>query len=472
MSRSDSSPVVERPRVALAGASGRIGLAVIRSLADTHELVALTRSPARHHGPQLPVAWRHCDLFARSEVEAALAGARLAVYLVHTRLPSARLDQARCEDMDILIADNFARAAARCGVEQIVCLRGPAPGERETASGAEVVEALSGHGVPVTVLHAGLVVGPGGAVMDLLERVVTRAPWLLLPRWAARRKQPVAVIDVARAIGFCLGNQSTYGRRFEIGGPDVMSTRALLEAIARAQGARTRVMTVPWLPPTLYVAVLRMLSPGSHASLARLVVEGLGRETVAGDSPVQRFVSEGALPIAAALSPASARETATWRGAIRDEDDAWLRKARTVRSIQRYERPSDRDARWLARSYFEWLPRFAWPLIACRAAPDGSVCIELRLPRLKLLELEFQPERSGPGRALFFITGGLLAARRGTRARMEFRDVLGGRYTIVAIHDYEPFLPWSFYQATQAAAHGVVMRAYRRHLARLERGAG
>jgi hypothetical protein len=53
---------------------------------------------------------------------------------------------------------------------------------------------------------------------------------------------------------------------------------------------------------------------------------------------------------------------------------------------------------------------------------------------------------------------------------MEFHDILDGRYTIVAIHDFAPALPWNFYQATQATAHGFVMRAFQRHMATIAGG--
>ena len=42
-------------------------------------------------------------------------GARFAVYLVHSMMPSARLTQASFADVDLLCADNFARAAKRAG---------------------------------------------------------------------------------------------------------------------------------------------------------------------------------------------------------------------------------------------------------------------------------------------------------------------------------------------------------------------
>ena len=44
--------------------------------------------------------------------------------------------------------------------------------------------------------------------------------------------------------------------------------------------------------------------------------------------------------------------------------------------------------------------------------------------------------------------------------------------TIVAIHDFEPYLPWNLYHATQAMVHGLVMAAFQRRVRRLRDAAG
>jgi hypothetical protein len=149
------------------------------------------------------------------------------------------------------------------------------------------------------------------------------------------------------------------------------------------------------------------------------------------------------------------------------EYEEHLRRARGVRSIQRVVLPADRDAAWMAETYFRWLQRFVWPIVVCALDDDGSVRIRIRGTPLKLLKLSFQPDRSDPGRRLYLITGGLLASRRGYgRGRMEFHNLLDDRYTIIAIHDFVPSLPWNFYQATQATFHAFVMRAFQRHVGR------
>ncbi|MGZ3476514.1 MAG: NAD-dependent epimerase/dehydratase family protein, partial [Polyangiales bacterium] len=96
-------------RVAIAGASGFIGRAVARKLRDRVEVVGIARSVPRD-GSDF-AAFRTADLFNLRETEHALEGADVAVYLVHSMLPSARLTQGNFADFDLVCADNFARAA-------------------------------------------------------------------------------------------------------------------------------------------------------------------------------------------------------------------------------------------------------------------------------------------------------------------------------------------------------------------------
>ena len=127
---------VERPVVAVAGASGFVGQAVGRALGDRLHLIALSRG-ARAGLPGYREA-RACDLFSLKDAEAALVGVDVAIYLVHSMLPSARLVQGRFQDLDLICADNFARAAERAGVKRIIYLGGILPSDTATLSAPRV----------------------------------------------------------------------------------------------------------------------------------------------------------------------------------------------------------------------------------------------------------------------------------------------------------------------------------------------
>jgi hypothetical protein len=106
-------------------------------------------------------------------------------------------------------------------------------------------------------------------------------------------------------------------------------------------------------------------------------------------------------------------------------------------------------------------------MIRCKVDMSGSCIISARFPKIKLLELTFKPDHSTPSRRMYFITGGILSRWHGDpKPRMEFRDMLGGKFTIIAIHDFTPRLSWGLYSTTQALFHILVMQAFQRYLNR------
>ena len=54
--------------------------------------------------------------------------------LVHSMQPSTKLNQANFEDTDLLLADNFARAAQECKLKHIVYLGGILPKDNKNLS--------------------------------------------------------------------------------------------------------------------------------------------------------------------------------------------------------------------------------------------------------------------------------------------------------------------------------------------------
>lgn len=455
-------PALPRLRVAVAGASGFVGRALLPVLARDFDVVALTRDPSR--APAAPgVEWRACDLFSLLDAERALAGVDLAVYLVHSMMPSARLVQGSFEDLDLIAADNFARAARSARVRQVVYLGGLLPEAKEglsrhLGSRLEVEEALRAGGVPVTTLRAGLVVGPGGSSFDVMSRLVRRLPAMVCPAWTSTRTQPVALADVVAVIRAVLGRPDALGATADLGGPDVLTYREMLARTARAMGVRRLLLRVGLFTPRLSTLWVRLVT-GAPWELVAPLVESLEHEMVARDRSLQlRLVGDGA-PFDEALRGALAGEpagSALARMVRRPE-------GRLVRSVQRLPLPKGWDAARAARAYLAWLPRALRPVLSV-AAEGERVAFRLRPLRAPLLVLELAAERSSPSRALFYVRGGLLAGPGG-RGRLEFREAKGGRALLAAIHDFRPRLPWPLYVATQAVAHLAVMRAFGRHLA-------
>lgn len=454
-------------RIAVAGTSGFIGRAVCEVLARRFEVIALTRSMARGGEEVAGVTLHPCDHYSRKELEGALREVDFAVYLVHNRDPSSRLDQARTRERDLLVADNFGRAAARAGVKQIVYRAQLLPVDSEHRN--ELEEVLAGHGVPVTVLRTTLVVGPGGELARLLVRLVSRLPVIPLPASAEREIRPLSLADLLLALEHCVGNPAAFGREYPVVGPERLTFRGLVEAAAATLHRRPRILTLPCFSDRLFAGLLRGLNPSMHLEFLRYLLGTLSSDLPEMPNPLEKVLAAHGTTFQETLTASIQAEAGRpFRQAQRAGDDAFIRNDARVRSIQRMSLPAGRNAAWMADHYFDWLGHLLNPFLVTVRDEAGSWTVLARPGRFRMLALEFKPTHSSPDRMMYFITGGLLARFLGGRtARLEFRDFLGGRFTIVAIHDFNPALPWYFYRFTQAVIHGLVMRGYQRHTARL-----
>ncbi len=112
------------------------------------------------------------------------------------------LDAADFRQKDAEAARSFGRAAAEAGVRRIVYLGGLGDDSDDLSdhlrSRREVERLLGEGGVPVTVLRAGIVVGPRRRLVGDDRQLVAHLPAMVTPRWVHTRTQPIAVADVVR----------------------------------------------------------------------------------------------------------------------------------------------------------------------------------------------------------------------------------------------------------------------------------
>lgn len=466
-----------RPVVAVAGATGFVGKFLLPKLQERYRVIGLTRSPTRAaaDADDPGVEWRHCDLFSMEQVTEALEGVDYAIYLVHSMLPNARLTQASFLDLDVLLADNFARACEATGVKQILYLGGIRPEgdelSRHLRSRLEVEAVLAARATPTTALRAGLIVGPGGSSTRVLVNLVRRLPAMILPSWTLSKSAPIAVEDVVRAVGRCLGNPATYGQHFDLGGPEAMSYRQMMRRTAAVLGVRRFMVATPFFSPFLSTAWVALIAGVPRASVGPLI-ESLEHTMLPEPNWLNDWLLEtGPGTFERSLEAsirADGRPKSNPRAELEKADARRLREAATVRSVQRLPLPDDTNAAWAADEYMRWLPRFLWPFLD--VSVEGAVVeFKVRFFGTVLLQLTHRRALSRSDRQLLEVTGGVLAkVEEGyPEGRFELREVNGGRALIAAIHEFRPRLPWFLYSATQALAHLFVMKAFGWHLARV-----
>lgn len=384
-------------------------------------------------------------------------------------MPSARLTQASFDDLDLLLADNFARAAHRQGIQQIVYLGGIVPRgvlSQHLRSRREVEDALASTGIPVTTVRAGLVLGPGGSSAQMMLRLVERLPILACPRWTHSRCSPIGLRDLLPVLTMVLGRADA-PTVLDVGGRDTLSYQELMQRAGQAAGLRRLFIPIPLFSPGLSTLWVSLVT-GSTRSLVRPLVKSLEHSMVPEHTEWQdehRRPQHGVTDALAHVQQAPG----TPRTDTIHADPVQVRIAaprNTVRSVQRLPKALNLSAAEAADAYMEWLPRFFRPFFAVEG-DDDEARFRIRGVPWPMLVLRRSRDRSQESRPLFYVTGGLLARPDlAPRGRLEFRSVLGDHYLLTAIHDFVPRLPWFLYNATQAVVHLWVMRSFGRFLGR------
>jgi len=450
-------------KIVVAGASGFVGKQLINVLKDAHEVVGISRRPrAAENGIQ----WVQCDLFSLLDIEKTLTGSDVAIYLIHSMLPSARLTQGSFRDFDMILADNFARSAKRANIKHIIYLSGIIPPDailsEHLQSRLEVENILKSSGVPTTSLRAGLIIGPGGSSFEMMLRLVQRLPVMVCPTWTSTLSYPISVWDVVSIIKNRIEvNQLAEYECIDLCGPDPLSYEEMMRSLSEKINRTHYFLPVPFVSPGLSKIWVRLIT-GAPKDLVYPLVDSLKTHMIPllPRPKVLDFIKpmsfNQAIERSLLETKSGQNPTAyTYQGVDNNS---------SVRSVQRVTTLFRSEVKEVTDLYFKWLDRFLRPLFYIKKEGEFYT-VKFIFLKKPLLVFEASKARSTADRELFYIRSGLLVAPS-TRARIEFRNIYQGLYKIIAIHDYRPSLPWYLYKYTQAIVHLFVMRSFGKYLIR------
>lgn len=286
--------IIESNVVLITGATGFIGRRLTKSLLDRGCNV---RCMVREAGTGIPDAAgiARADMLVPSSLARALDGIDSVYYLVHSMAGG----RAGFERRDREAADNLARAAEKAGVRRVIYLGGL--GEtgdtlsEHLQSRREVAEILmSGH-FATTVLRAAVIIGAGGASFEMVRALVERLPVMVTPRWVSTRCQPISVDNVIDYLAGCLADERTAGRIFDIGGPEVLTYREMMERFARIEGRTLHILPVPVLTPKLSSYWVGLITP-VRPSVSMPLIEGLSNEVICRENAIHELIPLRLIP--------------------------------------------------------------------------------------------------------------------------------------------------------------------------------
>jgi uncharacterized protein YbjT (DUF2867 family) len=237
--------------VTVFGGSGFLGRNVVRALAKReYRIRVAVRRPelAGHLQPLGRVGQIHAvqaNLRYPASVEAAMRDSQVAINLVGT------LAESGAQTFDAVQAkgaETVAKAAAAGARMVHVSAIGadensPSGYGRSKASGEKAVLAA----VPsATILRPSVVFGPEDQFTNRFAALARISPFLPLIGGGVTRMQPVYVGDVATAVANAVDGKTASGATYELGGPEVLTMREIMEVILAITGRKRMLISLPW----------------------------------------------------------------------------------------------------------------------------------------------------------------------------------------------------------------------------------
>jgi uncharacterized protein YbjT (DUF2867 family)/uncharacterized protein YndB with AHSA1/START domain len=279
-----------RELILVTGATGYVGGRLVPKLLEAGYAVrCFVRDPDRLSGyPWLEqVEVVRGDALDGESLVGAMQGVQAAYYLIHGR-QGGRDEAAR----DLQAARNFAAAAGEAGVERLIYL-----GELVNPSSDlspylrarhETGHILRQRGLPVTEFRAGMIVGAGSALFEMIRYLVEHQQVLVCPRWFYTQAQPIAMRDVLAYLVDALKVPQSGGKLIEIGGATCLSYADMLTGYAQVRGLKRWRIPAPVYAPRLSAYWVHMVTP-VHWRIILPLIEGLHAESLVQDDLARRL---------------------------------------------------------------------------------------------------------------------------------------------------------------------------------------
>jgi uncharacterized protein YbjT (DUF2867 family) len=269
-------------RIAVLGATGYIGHNLIKKLLDEsrHQIVAIAPNIDRLGIDDVRVQKINGDVFDTPSLQESLTDCDVAYYLIHM-MAQHKLDFAKAEAM---AAESFAKAAQVAAVKRIIYLGGLGDDadklSKHLASRHKTGEIMRMAHPLVLEFRASMVIGKGSISYDIIANLVHKLPVLTLPTWSKTMTQPIGLNDALEYLTQAAEVSLTKHEIVEIGGPEVISYKELMQRYAAWKKTKAVFIDMPVIPLSIAAWWLNLFTPRRHAKVGRAMVESLANPMI------------------------------------------------------------------------------------------------------------------------------------------------------------------------------------------------
>jgi uncharacterized protein YbjT (DUF2867 family) len=276
--------------ILVTGATGYVGGRLVPRLVEAgYRVRCLVRDPNRLQGrPWLKrVEVMRGDALVPGTLAEAMQDVAIAYYLIHGK--QGGRDSAR---RDLEAAHNFAEAARAADIERIIYLGELVDPTTNLSpylrARHETGNILRYSNVPVTEFRAGMIVGSGSALFEMIRYLTEREPVLVCPAWFFSQAQPIAIRDVLAYLIEALKTPESSGRMIEIGGPTRLTYADMLLGYAKERGLKRILIRTPFYAPRLSAYWVHMVTP-IHWRVVLPLIEGLRARLIVRDVAARKL---------------------------------------------------------------------------------------------------------------------------------------------------------------------------------------
>ncbi|MGH2582710.1 MAG: SDR family oxidoreductase [Anaerolineales bacterium] len=267
--------------ILVTGGAGFIGQRLIRRLVDEGNRVRILIRPSPS-SPELPkgvtVEAAISSLADARGVRAALVGIDTVYHLAGADWVDPRDD---IRTIEIEGTRNLLEAAQDAKVKRMIYISHL---DADRAAGFPVLKAkgiaeefIRQSPISYTIIRSALVFGPGDRFTTRLAQLMAFFPRIFpLPGEGDTLLQPLWVEDLVSCLSWCLEDEEVIGKTIEIGGPEHISYRQIIETVLQQTGME-RILQ-PIRP-----SYLRILIGALHYLMPRLPVSNLWLDYLAAD---------------------------------------------------------------------------------------------------------------------------------------------------------------------------------------------
>jgi len=253
-------PLPQNALITVFGGTGFLGRHIVRRLSkDGYRLRIATRRPnealfLKTNGRPGQIDIVQANIRDAASIAAALDGADGVINAVGILYESGKqkFDAVQARGA-ALIAD----AAAKHGLAHMVhisAIGAAADSASSYAQSKATGEAAVLDRMPQAhILRPSIVIGPEDDFFNRFAAMAMLAPALPLIGGGETRYQPVSVFDVAEAVAACLNGAAS--GIYEVGGPDILSFKQLMEMLNKQTGRNRLLLPLPFFAASMIAAI-------------------------------------------------------------------------------------------------------------------------------------------------------------------------------------------------------------------------